>query len=57
MEIGSQEEMKSQYIIEDIPIGSVLSHDQASQKGHHIHYQQILCNYWNIAHNYFCLNY
>ena len=57
MEIGSQEEMKSQYIIEDIPIGSVLSHDQASQKGHHIHYQQILCNYWNIAHNNFCLNY
>ena len=57
MEIGSQEEMKSQYIIEDITIRSVLSHDQACQKGHHIHYQQILCNYWNIAHNYFCLNY
>ena len=44
--------MKSQQIIEHIAVRSVLSHQKTHQKGNNIHYQQILCNYWYIAHNY-----
>ncbi|CUQ48942.1 Uncharacterised protein [Segatella copri] len=56
MEIGCQEEMKPKHICQARTATHTLVHQHACQECYYIHYQQILCYNWNIAHNFISIN-
>ena len=58
VKIGRHEEMESQPVVQERLSRNILAKEIAGHEDRHIHYQQILCYYRYIAHNYlFSLRY
>ena len=53
LEVGSHEEVKSQQFVKHVSTGGILTQNKGKQESHHVHYQQVLCNYRYIAHLYY----